>query len=124
VRSEADFAHLEAENDTLRERIDQLERALFADAPAPVEWGLTYQEARLVGCLLQRPVATKDALMATLYRNDGREEADIKIIDVFICKARKKLAPFGIEIRTVWGQGYMIDETTRRRVLDGEVEVN
>ncbi|MEO1110555.1 MAG: helix-turn-helix domain-containing protein [Pseudomonadota bacterium] len=121
--SEADYQALEAENDELRARIDDLERALFADVIVPFDWGLTANESRVVACLLSRPFATKDALMAALYRNDGKDEAHIKIIDVFVCKARKKLAPFGVEIKTLWGQGYMVDEAIRRTVLSGSVEL-
>ncbi len=38
----------------------------------------------------------------------GFDEREIKIVDVFVCKARKKLKPLGIEIETVWGRGYRI----------------
>jgi two-component system cell cycle response regulator CtrA len=41
------------------------------------------------------------------------DEAEIKIIDVFICKLRKKLAQASggrNYIETVWGRGYMLRE--------------
>ncbi|MEC8744463.1 MAG: helix-turn-helix domain-containing protein, partial [Pseudomonadota bacterium] len=41
----------------------------------------------------------------------GIDEPDSKIIDVFICKLRRKLDEWGLEkakIETVWGQGYML----------------
>lgn len=38
----------------------------------------------------------------------GYDDREIKIVDVFVCKARKKLAAVGVEIETVWGQGYRI----------------
>jgi two-component system, cell cycle response regulator CtrA len=40
------------------------------------------------------------------------DEPEMKIIDVFICKLRKKLAVAGADnlIGTVWGRGYMIRE--------------
>jgi two-component system cell cycle response regulator CtrA len=40
------------------------------------------------------------------------DEPEMKIIDVFICKLRKKLALAGADnlIGTVWGRGYMIRE--------------
>jgi two-component system cell cycle response regulator CtrA len=40
------------------------------------------------------------------------DEPEMKIIDVFICKLRKKLALAGAGnlIGTVWGRGYMIRE--------------
>jgi len=38
------------------------------------------------------------------------DEPEMKIIDVFICKLRKKLAQAGAPnlIGTVWGRGYMV----------------
>jgi two-component system cell cycle response regulator CtrA len=44
------------------------------------------------------------------------DEPEMKIIDVFICKLRKKLQVFGAGhlISTVWGRGYMLrDEASR-----------
>ena len=41
------------------------------------------------------------------------DEPEIKIIDVFVCKLRKKLseASGGVNyIETVWGRGYMLKE--------------
>jgi two-component system cell cycle response regulator CtrA len=52
---------------------------------------------------------TKDMLLNHLY--GGRDEAEVKIIDVFICKLRKKLslASGGSHyIETVWGRGYAL----------------
>jgi two-component system cell cycle response regulator CtrA len=42
---------------------------------------------------------------------NGLKEPEVKIIDVFICKLRKKLAEaagHGNQIETVWGGGYML----------------
>jgi two-component system cell cycle response regulator CtrA len=66
--------------------------------------------------LASRPgmTMTKPVLMNLLY--DGLDDPDPKIIDVFICKIRKKLRTAGAPplIETVWGQGYRltIPETT------------
>lgn len=52
---------------------------------------------------------TKEMFLNHLY--GGRDEAEIKIIDVFVCKLRKKLnIACGREnyIETVWGRGYML----------------
>lgn len=52
---------------------------------------------------------TKEAILGRLYH--GLEEAEIKIIDVFVCKVRKKIAlydPYHIYIETKWGRGYQI----------------
>jgi two-component system cell cycle response regulator CtrA len=56
-------------------------------------------------------VLTKEAFLNHLY--GGMDEPEVKIIDVFVCKLRKKLARAGAEgiIGTIWGRGYMIRET-------------
>ena len=53
-------------------------------------------------------VLTKEAFLNHLY--GGIDEPEMKIIDVFICKLRKKLASAGAGnlIGTVWGRGYMM----------------
>jgi two-component system cell cycle response regulator CtrA len=53
-------------------------------------------------------VLTKERFFDHLY--GGLDEPDIKIIDVFICKIRKKLLAVGQEnlIMTVWGRGYTL----------------
>lgn len=55
----------------------------------------------------QGQVRSKEQLLLALYwqRHDG-EEPEIKIIDVWICKMRRKLRRLGVEIDTVWGTGY------------------
>ena len=115
-------ARLEAvleENERLRDRVAFLEASLLGDSfLAPAEWRLTTSEARVLACLLARTFCTKDTLMAALYRDDGRDEPEIKIVDVFICKVRKKLKPFGVFIDTVWGQGYRLDEANKHLVKE------
>lgn len=106
---------VERENDVLRERVTQLEALLMDCVRPPLEWGLTTLEAQCFGVLVNRTVATKDAIMAALYSNrpSAGDVPDIKIVDVFVCKMRKKLRPFGVEIQTVWGQGYSLDQQVR-----------
>jgi len=106
---------LEAENDRLRARISNLEEALGACFLPPLEFGLTQQEARVFGVLLHRELATKEALMAALYRDEARDEPDPKILDVYIHKLRKKLQPYGIAIETVWGQGWRVSGEHRTK---------
>lgn len=70
---------------------------------------LTGKECELLQILSSRPnvVLTKEMLLDALYQ--GRDEAKLKIIDVFIHKVRKKMlvALGGLDvIETVWGRGY------------------
>jgi two-component system, cell cycle response regulator CtrA len=55
---------------------------------------------------------SKDMFLSHLY--GGMDEAETKIIDVFICKLRRKLERAGadIVIVTSWGQGHTLRETT------------
>lgn len=107
---------VEAENAVLRERVEQLERLLADHYAPPVEWRLTQHEARVFGVLRARELATKDAILAGLYGHLAGDAPEAKIVDVFICKLRKKLQPFGIVIETIWGQGYRLAAESRARV--------
>jgi two-component system cell cycle response regulator CtrA len=73
---------------------------------------LTGKEYSILELLVLRKgmVLTKEAFLNHLY--GGMDEPEMKIIDVFICKLRKKLALAGADnlIGTVWGRGYMIRE--------------
>jgi two-component system cell cycle response regulator CtrA len=72
---------------------------------------LTIKEYDMLEALSLRKgsTLTKDALLARLY--GGEEEPERRIIDVFICKLRRKLsnATDGENyIQTVWGSGYAL----------------
>jgi DNA-binding winged helix-turn-helix (wHTH) protein len=59
--------------------------------------------------LLKGKTLTREALVDHLY--ESIEKPEVKIIDVFVCKLRKKLAeatPGDHYIETVWGRGYAI----------------
>ena len=52
---------------------------------------------------------TKEMFLNHLY--GGMDEPELKIIDVFVCKLRKKLAAAmegESHIETVWGRGYVL----------------
>jgi two-component system, cell cycle response regulator CtrA len=106
-------AQLREENDFLREQIAFLTAALMGDDPLPLEWNLTDSEERLVRVLMARQFASKDTIMAALYW-DKDEPGEIKIIDVMVCKIRKKLKRHGIDIRTHWGRGYSLPPEIRQ----------
>ncbi len=70
---------------------------------------LTKKEYQIAEILALRKgvVLSKEAILDHLY--GGLDEPNPKIIDVFICKIRKKLQALGVEdfIETNWGRGYM-----------------
>lgn len=111
--ADARLEAVEAENERLRDELDALKESVGLHFVAPIEWRLTGSETKVFGRLLKAGVATKDAIMATLYRDAGKDEAEIKIVDVLVCKLRKKLKPFGLEITTVRGLGYVMPQPTK-----------
>jgi two-component system cell cycle response regulator CtrA len=100
----------------LRERIAALEDLLRGKEMPPIEFGLTSSEGTILALLMARSLVTKDAMLAALYHNSGKEEAESKIADVFICKLRKKLKPFGIQIVTRWGNGWEMPVASKQVV--------
>lgn len=100
----------------LREELRQLRETLVPRSwEPPLEFCLTSKEAILLAALYKSPQSmTKSSLMTLMYQFSSADEVpDIKIIDVFVCKLRKKLKPFGIIINTVWGQGYQLEDASR-----------
>jgi two-component system cell cycle response regulator CtrA len=74
---------------------------------------LTAKEYGIIELLSLRKgtTLTKEMFLNHLY--GGIDEPELKIIDVFVCKLRKKLsAATGDEnyIHTVWGRGYVLKE--------------
>ena len=72
--------------------------------------GKEYQMLELLS-LRKGTTLTKEMFLNHLY--GGMDEPELKIIDVFICKLRKKLAMASQGrnyIETVWGRGYVLRE--------------
>jgi two-component system cell cycle response regulator CtrA len=71
---------------------------------------LTGKEYAILELLMMRrgTVLSKENFLDHLY--GGMDEPDSKIIDVFVCKLRKKLQHAGANniIGTVWGRGYIV----------------
>ncbi len=79
---------------------------------------LTGKEYAMLELMVLRKgtVLTKEAFLNHLY--GGMDEPEVKIIDVFICKLRKKLAAAGAGevIGTVWGRGYTVRDQAKPSV--------
>jgi len=109
----SELAELRLENDQLREQIKYLEGLLKTNNSSwPDEWKLTAVEARLLSSLARGGLCTKEGLLNSVYYDRADDAPEIKIIDVFICKLRKKLALVDVTIATVWGQGYRLELDT------------
>ena len=78
--------------------------------------GKEYQMLELLS-LRKGTTLTKEMFLNHLY--GGMDEPELKIIDVFICKLRKKLsAATGGQnnIETVWGRGYVLRDPTEAMI--------
>ena len=73
--------------------------------------GKEYQMLELLS-LRKGATLTKEMFLNHLY--GGMDEPELKIIDVFICKLRKKLRALTTDhcIETVWGRGYVLRDPT------------
>ncbi len=82
--------------------------------------GKEYQMLELLS-LRKGTTLTKEMFLNHLY--GGMDEPELKIIDVFICKLRKKLSTAtggDNHIETVWGRGYVLrdpEETKDKRLV-------
>lgn len=80
---------------------------------------LTPSEYKILELLSLRKntALSKEAFLNHLY--SGLSEPEVKIIDVFICKLRKKIATItggDSVIETVWGGGYMLRDSRPERL--------
>lgn len=81
--------------------------------------GKEYQMLELLS-LRKGMTLSKEAIMTHLY--GGRDEPELKIIDVFICKMRKKLRAAGSEaVETVWGQGFVLRDPDLQSVASPSI---
>jgi len=77
--------------------------------------GKEYQMLELLS-LRKGTTLTKEMFLNHLY--GGMDEPELKIIDVFICKLRKKLATAtegDHYIETVWGRGYVLRDPAEEK---------
>ena len=114
--------------DELLARIQAIVRRSKGHAQPKVEVGrplhLTGKEYGILELLALRKgtTLTKEQFLNHLY--GGMDEPELKIIDVFICKLRKKLAAAtGGEsyIETVWGRGYVLRESNAGEIAPKKV---
>ena len=89
-----------------RLRLDTAARRLFHDDQA-VE--MSARELTLIELLLARQgrVVSKEQMIDQMF--GFGDDIGSNAIEVYVHRVRKKLEPFGIEIRTVRGMGYLLD---------------
>ncbi|MFE0257685.1 winged helix-turn-helix domain-containing protein [Streptomyces sp. NPDC059010] len=116
VRAPVDEKDIQARWETLRARsvprdpvIDSQGVLHYAGRRLPLAAG----EADLVRVFLDsyRSVVGREELAAQMWPDgaSGRRNA----LDVRILRTRRRLAPLGLVIKTVWRKGYLLDSDTR-----------
>lgn len=77
-------------------------------------------EAGFLSLLLRRNEVTREQLHHVIETNrvDPKEPTDQKMVDVVICKLRKKLPPHGFQIDTIWSFGYAISPSGREIAIN------
>src|SRR5215208_5140389 len=86
--------------------------------------GKEYQMLELLS-LRKGTTLTKETFLNHLY--GGMDEPEQKIIDVFICKLRKKLADASNGkdyFETVWGRGYMLRNPSEDKAFKRSADLN
>ncbi|CAN7583295.1 winged helix-turn-helix domain-containing protein [Devosia sp. LjRoot16] len=119
LRDEVEF--LREENRQLKERLGlSPDNQFFLEARYRLR--LQPQVARVLAALMGSPMVSKGELLEAMC--DGWEERELKNVDVRIFHLRKALRPHGVEIETIWGQGYRLvpEMKTRVRQLLGLAE--
>lgn len=114
------------ENETLKERVRQLEELLVFDKGwrPPAEWRLSKSESLIMGLLVSRNLVTRDACMAVIYGADGREPASESILGVWVARIRDKVKPFGVSVKTRWGQGFYLEPSVRAALQVGATAIS
>ncbi len=123
-----DQNHYQKEIATLRDRVDfldeenrQLKAVIFGTDPnQPIvrvrfpTIHLSESEEKILYCLSLFNFTPYETIWHFLYGNRSEEnQPENKIIDIFLCKIRKKIIPTGIKIEVVRGRGLCVNETDR-----------
>ena len=107
VRRAKGYAHSSIKIGDLEIHLDA-KQALHGNKPIPLT-SKEYSVLEILALKKGKPVS-KEHLLDQLY--GGMSEPEPKIIDVFVCKLRNKIekATGKNYIKTIWGQGYLINE--------------
>lgn len=119
-------AEVNPDVEEMKATVDYITGDNLADqAEVMQRFGCTPREAKLF-LILERAkgaVVSKDQILARLY--DARqidEVPEVKIVDVFICKLRDKIAKTGYEIKTTWGMGYSLHHESEADIAKRDAE--
>lgn len=108
-----EIAQLRERNVALQREIEWLRELFMPQLTFPEEWRLTPAESALLSALYaSKGFITREAALAAACGDET--DNDMKIVDVHLCKMRKKLAPrMGKSVETIWGRGFRLSSNAR-----------
>lgn len=112
---------LQSQNNELEAKVYRLEcllrdiKAIPEPYPTPREWRLSITERMLVRMLMEHIEVPREKIYAILYSNRKPPDSE-NIIAVWMNHINKKLRPYNIRTRVIWGYGYYYDKETKAKV--------
>lgn len=115
---------MQTEIATLKRKIavQENERKRLISELLPPDWidtqclgGLAPQEAWCLAVLLHRPQLSRDQFHFALAYDRPEYQFGERRADTLICKLRRKLRPYGIEIQTYYGKGFGMHAAMRAK---------
>lgn len=103
------------EIEVLKERIIQLEELLAGTSSVPIRFGLSGLQTKLFGMLMRREEVGRFQAMDFIY-GGCPSEPDAQILSVVVNHLRKKLRPFDVDIKTIWGRGWYLTSDAKAKV--------
>jgi Transcriptional regulatory protein, C terminal len=91
----------------------RVDRAAPLVAACCLAFGVTQAEARVLVELTEHSFVAKENLLAAMSPH-GRPKTGT--LNTAVCRLRQKLQPHGIEIVTVYGLGFQLNENARGRL--------
>jgi DNA-binding response OmpR family regulator len=80
---------------------------------------LTQNQRKFVNLVLaENGVCTKEHLYDVLYKHKHNYKPDPKILRDLLCAIRKQLRPLGIEVKTVFGVGYIMPPESKSKIIE------
>lgn len=105
-----------SEVESLRYQVAEFRAALGLTQQFPRKFRLTPHEAKVLGILVKREIASRDFIYRTMYADEWMKDREPKIIEVYLSNMRKKLRPFDITIQNDYGHGWFLSAGDKARI--------
>lgn len=119
-----EIAKLRGQVEEARETIRNLRDLLMPPLVFPRKWQLTGAESRLLAALYSNPNGLSREVGHAVVDNNPEPLTEQKIVDVFVCKLRKKMKPYGVSFVNQWGRGYAMTPESFQIVGDALASIN